>query len=517
MGASNCKETPRQKMIGMMYLFLTAMLAINVSNEVLDAFTIIDNGLAQTVRTFEEKNQVIYGDFKRALDANTKKVQPSWEKAMQIQTQSNELCEQLQNYKLDLVKIADGPEGRLDSIQKKDNIDVAAQLMIVGGKGKELKKQISDYREHILNMIPVKDSKFKHAIAETLNTKNPPKKKPDDPAYTWESQQFAHIPLVGAVTLLSKLQTDIRSVESDVVKYLFNQIEAESFPFNKLKAQVIAKSNFVLKGDVYEAEVFLAASDTTQNPRITLSRGGEINKFDPDSRRGLYSRKETQLGPQSWGGVVYYTTPSGETRDYPFEAEYIVSEPQVVVSPTKMNVFYAGVDNPVRVSAPGFTMANIDATVDNGVLVKSGEGYIARPKVVGKDANVTVKGKMDGKWRILKSVGFRVKPIPDPVAMVAGKNGGSINKNLLAMQTGVDAVMDNFDFDLKFKIKSFTVSTQVKGFTRDEKSTSDYFTKAQTKLLKGLRKNQKVYIEDIKAVGPDGSIRNLPAISFRVK
>ena len=287
MGASNCKETPRQKMIGMMYLFLTAMLAINVSNEVLDAFTIIDNGLAQTVRTFEEKNQVIYGDFKRALDANTKKVQPSWEKAMQIQTQSNELCEQLQNYKLDLVKIADGPEGRLDSIQKKDNIDVAAQLMIVGGEGKELKKQISEYREHILNMIPVKDSIFKHAIAETLNTKNPPKKKPDDPAYTWESQQFAHIPLVGAVTLLSKLQTDIRSVESDVVKYLFNQIEAESFPFNKLKAQVIAKSNFVLKGDVYEAEVFLAASDTTQNPRITLSRGGEIKKFDPDSRRGL--------------------------------------------------------------------------------------------------------------------------------------------------------------------------------------------------------------------------------------
>lgn len=296
MGASNCKETPRQKMIGMMYLFLTAMLAINVSNEVLDAFTIIDNGLAKTVRTFEEKNQMIYGEFKRALDANPTKVQTSWDKAIGIQGLSNELCDELQNYKLELVKIADGPEGRLDSIQKKDNIDVAAQLMIVGGKGKELKKQVSDYREHILELIPEKDSLFKHAISETLNTDNPPKKNPDDPAYTWESQQFAHIPLVGAVTLLSKLQTDIRSVESDAVKYLFNQIEAESFPFNKLKAQVIAKSNFVLKGDSYEAEVFLAASDTTQNPRITLTRGGEITTFDPDSRRGIYKRKETELG-----------------------------------------------------------------------------------------------------------------------------------------------------------------------------------------------------------------------------
>ena len=501
----------------MMYLFLTAMLAINVSNEVLDAFTIIDNGLEKTVRTFEEKNEVIYGDFKRALDANTTKVKPSWDKAQGIQSKANELYEQIQSYKLDLVKIADGPEGRLDSIVKKDNIDVAAQLMIVGGKGLELKNQVVDYREHILGIIPEKDSLFKQTIADVLNTDNPPRKKPGDPAYTWESLQFAHIPLVGAVTLLSKLQTDVRTVESDAVKYLFNQIEAESFPFNKLKAQVIAKSNFVLKGDNYEAEVFLAASDTTQNPRITLTGGGEIKKFDPNSRRGIYSRTENELGQKSWGGVVYYTTPSGEIKNYPFEAEYIVSEPQVVVSATKMNVFYAGVDNPVSVSAPGFTAANVRATVDNGKLVKTDNGYIARPKVIGKIANLHVEGKMDGEWRTLRSMEFRVKAIPDPIAMVAGKSGGSINKNLLAVQTGVDAVMKDFDFDLKFKIKSFNVSTQIKGYTRDERSTSDYFTKAQLKLLKGLRKNQKVYIEDIKAIGPDGTIRNLPTISFRIK
>ena len=517
MGASNCKETPRQKMIGMMYLFLTAMLAINVSNEVLDAFTIIDNGLAQTVRTFEDKNKIIYNDFKMALDANPNKVQSSWDKAMEIREMSNDLCKELQNYKVELVKIADGPEGRLDSIQKKDNIDVAAQVMIVGGEGKVLKKQITEFREHILNLIPAKDSTFKHTISQNLNTANPPKKKAGDPDYTWESLQFAHIPLVGAVTLLSKLQTDIRSVESDVVKYLFNQIEAESFPFNKLNAEVISKSNFVLKGDMYEAEVFLAAVDTTLNPKITINGGGELKNFDPITRRGIYRRKATDLGKHSWGGVVYYTSPSGNVTSYKFEEDYIVSEPQVVVSPTKMNVFYAGVDNPVSVSAPGFTAENVRATVDNGVLIKNGKGYIARPKVVGKDANVLVEGKMDGKWRPLKSVEFRVKPIPDPVAMVAGKNGGSINKNLLAVQTGVDAVMDGFDFDLKFKIKSFTVSTQVKGFTRDEKSNSDYFTPAQVKLLKNLRRNQKVYIEDIKAAGPDGSIRNLPAISFRVK
>ncbi len=516
MGASNCKETPRQKMIGMMYLFLTAMLAINVSSEVLDAFTIIDNGLTKTVQTLEEKNQVTYSAFQRALDANENKVKPSWEKAKKIEVMSNELCKQLHNYKLELVKIANGPEASLDTILKKDNTDAAAQFMLTEGKGEELKKHVDDYRDYVLSLIPEKDSLFMYTIANSLNTDKPKKQHKDDPNHTWESKQFSNIPLVGAITLLSKLQSDVRSVESDIINYLFNQIHAESFPFNKLVAQVVAKSNFILKGDSYEAEVFLAASDTTQNPRITLNGGGEIKTFDPNSKRGLYSRKETNVGPQSWGGIIQYKTPSGRTMDYPFEAEYIVSEPQVVISPTKMNVFYVGIDNPVSISAPGFTSENIEVSIDNGTIKKTSSGYIARPTALGKPAKVLVQGRVDGKLRNLNSVEFRVKPIPDPVAMVAGKSGGTINKSLLEIQTGVDAVMSNFDFDLQFKVTSFTISTQEKGFTRDESSNSDYFTQNQIKLLKSLRKNQKIYIEDIKAEGPDGSIRNLPTISFKI-
>lgn len=514
MSAGNCKETPRQKMIGMMYLFLTALLAINVSSEVLDAFTIIDNGLAKTIRTFEEKNRIIYNDFDIALAANPKKVTDSWKKAKEVQRLSNDLCGELQDLKIKFVKLADGPEGRVDSIQKKDNLDISPQIMIVGGKGKVLKDNISVYREYILSVIATKDESLRHAISTNLNTDDPPKKRADDPAYSWESLQFAHIPIVGAVTLLSKIQTDIRNAESDVINYLFNQIEAESFKFNKLTAEVFAKSSYVLKGDNYEAEIFLAAIDTTQNPKINVAGGVRI---DENSKRGIYTRKASEVGVKKWGGIITYKSPSGIETDYPFEAEYIVAEPQVVVSPTKMNVFYAGVDNPVSVSAPGFTTGNVRASMDNGVLVKKGIGYIARPKVVGKVANVLVEGRLDGKWRPLKSVKFRVKPIPDPVAKVAGKSGGFINKNVLAAQTGVDAVMDGFDFDLKFKIKSFTVSTIIKSYTRDEKSNSDYFTKAQIKLLKGLKRNKKVYIEDIKAVGPDGSIRNLPAISFKIQ
>ena len=182
-----------------------------------------------------------------------------------------------------------------------------------------------------------------------------------------------------------------------------------------------------------------------------------------------------------------------------------------------MNVFYVGVDNPVSISAPGFSSDKIRATMTNGKLIQRGDNYIAKPQVVGRVAKVKVEANFDGEWRPLRTVDFRVKPIPDPVAKIADKNGGKIKKNLLLAQQGVDAVMDNFDFDLEFKITGFTVSTIQKGYTVDETSRTDTFTPEQIGLLKGLRRNNKVYIEDIRAVGPDGVTRNLPAIVFRIE
>ncbi|WP_372752330.1 gliding motility protein GldM [Labilibaculum sp.] len=515
MGATNCKETPRQKMIGMMYLFLTAMLAINVSNEVLDAFSIIDNGLSKTIQTFEEKNKIKYSDFQIALEANETKVQGAWDKADKIRIESDKLSALIIELKDRMVRRADGEEYDINNIISKDNLDVPPEVMIVGGQGKVLKEAITAYRELIISHIEEKDSTLRNAVLETLNTSKPPKEKKGDPNYTWESQQFSHTPLIGAITLLSKIQTDIRNTESDIVSYLFNQIEAESFKFNKLRAEVFSKSNYILKGDTYEAQVFLAAIDTTQNPKIVVDRTGPIKTFKDG--RGIYTAKTDKVGEVKWGGVITYTSPSGIEKPYEFESSYIVAEPNVVVSATKMNVFYLGVDNPVSISAPGFSSDRIRATMTNGNLVKQGNSYIAKPKAAFKNSRVAVEAQFEDGWRPLRTVDFRVKPIPDPVAKVGGLSGGKIKKNLLLVQTGVDAVMENFDFDLKFKITSFTVSTIVKGFTVDQSSGSDMFSQQQISMFKNLRRAQKVYIEDIKAVGPDGETRDLPTISFRIE
>jgi gliding motility-associated protein GldM len=518
MGASNCKETPRQRMIGMMYLFLTAMLAINVSNEVLEAFMIIDDGLNKTTATFEEKNQITYNAFKTAYDVNPAKVQESYDNSEEVRKSSNELFTMIDSLKHKIVKKADGDDydPELKTIKSKDNLDIPAEVMIVGGHGKKLKESLEQYRELLLGLVSESDTALIHSIKSNLNTDKPSKPKKSDPSHSWESQQFSNTPLIGAITLLSKIQSDIRNTEADIINYLFNQIEAESFKFNDLRAEVYAKSSYILKGDTYEAKVFLAAVDTTQDPTVIVNDYGKLANFD-DKGRGIYRVPANEVGVKKWAGLLTFQTPSGGTVERRFESEYIVAEPNVVVSPTKMNVFYVGVKNPVSISAPGFSSDRIRASMTNGKLTKSGDDYIAEPQVAYRDANVSVEANFDGEWRPLRTVDFRVKPIPDPVAKIADKNGGKIKKNLLLAQSGVDAVMDNFDFDLEFKITGFTVSTIQKGFTVDEVSRSDTFTPEQMRLLRNLRRNNKVYIEDIRAVGPDGVTRNLPAIVFRIE
>nr|WP_320117638.1 gliding motility protein GldM [uncultured Marinifilum sp.] len=516
MGATNCKETPRQKMIGMMYLFLTAMLAINVSDEVLDAFTIIDNGLSKTISTFEQKTEATYGEFDNALSANENKVRESWERAQEIRIQSDTLYNYIQALKERIVEKADGPEYDMNQIKSRDNIDIPGEVMLIKGHGKDLKESIVAYREMVLALVDENDETLRNAINETLNTSKPERKTKDDPNYTWESKQFSHTPLVGAVTLLSKIQADIRNTESDIVNYLFNQIEAESFKFNKLRAEVYAPSSYILKGDTYEAQVFLAAVDTTQNPKIVVDRRGELTNFDKDGR-ALFTAKADKVGPVKWGGILTYKSPSGIEKELEFSADYIVAEPNVVVSATKMNVFYVGVDNPVSISAPGFSSDRVRATMTNGKLLKKGNNYIAKPKAAFRNAKVSVEADFDGEWRPLRTVEFRVKPIPDPIAKIADMNGGSIKKNLLLAQSGVEAVMENFDFDLEFKIERFTVSTIVKGYTVDQTSRSRNFTNEQIGLLRNLKRNQKVYFENIRAIGPDGEARNLAPIIFKIK
>lgn len=518
------KETPRQKMIGMMYLVLTALLALNVSAEVLHAFVLVDKSLTKTGENFQKKNDQVYTDFQAAYEENKAKVAPYKDKADQVKIRTQELFEYIQGIKQEMVIAADGAEtpykesGNPEDIKKKDENNVPSEVMVLKGRGEELKKKIEEYRGYLLGMI---DNKERYAsVVEGLEglLSTADVKGQEGTTKGWVEANFHQLPLAGATTMLSKLQTDVRNAEADILGYLFGQIDAGTFKFNKLEAIVNANSNYVLRGQEYKAEVFIAASDTTVEPQILV--GG--NPLPIKEGKGIYTGGTGSVGFKKWGGVIKIESPAtGELLEYPFSAEYQVGETGVTVSPTKMNVFYIGVDNPVEISASGIPAESIRASISGGSIRKSGGGYIVKVKRPG-EVTITVSAEVDGQTRTMGSRKFRVKRVPSPVAKYRSGNewitGGRIKKNYLRANLGVRAIMENFDFDLTFSVVSFTVSTTIGQFEEEAKGgRGGKFNANQMALINKVRPGRKLYIENIKARGPDGSIRDLGSLAFRVE
>ncbi|MDB9245269.1 gliding motility protein GldM [Odoribacter splanchnicus] len=514
MGAKNCPETPRQKMIGMMYLVLTAMLALNVSADVLDAFTKVQQGLTSTIANFTKKNADLYNDIEMAYNLNQTKVAAVREKTNEIRKSTQELVDYIEQLKYKMVVLADGEEDAdVMNIKAKDNLDIGGQVMVLQGKGKELREMITAYREQLSGLIADKDSVLKNSVLTHLATDDP---KPVDGEFkSWEVSKFEGIPLVGVVTLLTMYQADILSTESDVVKYLFSSMDAESFKFNKLEALVIPESRYILKGETFKAKIMLAATDSTQKP-VVIANGRNV-AYQGDY--AVYSEPATTAGFRKVKGVINYITPSGTSLPRDFELEYEVADPAVVISPTKMNVFYLGVDNPVALAAPGISPEAIEPQITNGTIHKQENGkYIVRPAVAGKPCSITVMADVQGQKRELQTQTFRVKEVPDPVAKVNGQKGGKIKKNVLMAAGQVDVEMENFDFDMKFTVENFSIYTVIDGFVQEvTKSDKGNFSDAQLKMIGKLKRNQTLTIENIVVKGPDGTTRKLQSIPFRIE
>jgi gliding motility-associated protein GldM len=539
------KETPRQKMIGMMYLVLTAMLALNVSATVLDAFVLVDSGLSQTTRSFSHKNERLYNQMESAYTINPTKVEPWKISTDKIQEKTKALLEFIQELKVLTVVAAekeDSPaligDNQVDAskIGAKGDSNTSGRVFLGtegSGKAYELKKRIIEYREFMQSMIdPNMGEQLINSIGNILNTEDPPPSADGTP-HTWESTRFDHIPLVAVFPQLTKIQLDVLNVEAEVVSYLLQQVDAGDFKVNKLDAVVIPKSDYIIQGNDFRAEIFLAASDTTQVPKIYV---GEYEKFTTDQGlvdyrmrgayeevtvvggKGIFTRKATRLGVNKWSGLLEVTAPDGTKLRKPFEHQYDVAQPNVVISPIKMNVFYRGVDNPVDISIPGISMDKITATIDGaGGIRRSGDNFIVTPGR-GNVCNVTVFAEIEGTRRNMGVREFRVRDVPDPTAAVRGITGRIVDKNELAASLAVEAKMPpGFDFDLSFSITSFTVMATVGGFTRTAIANNQVITEDQRRLFDGLRAGQTVNIIDIKAVGPDGRTRELQDIVYRIR
>jgi gliding motility-associated protein GldM len=534
------KETPRQKLIGMMYLVLMAMLALNVSVSVLDAFVVVDDGLTKTTQNFTQQNNATYREFAQRYAENPDRVKRWKDKADEVRTKSDELFNYIQDLKQQIVIRADGEnttaiaeDGRIigDNLKAKESTNPPAQVMLaeINPRATQLKYAIRDYREFLLDLVNEADEGVRQSIESSLNTSDPPPK--EGATVSWESHHFYYMPTIASLALMSGMQADVRNAEADVITYLLNQIDAGSFMFNALEAITIPRSNYIFRGDEFEASVFLAAFDTTQAPEVLVGRYERVQRDDgtTDYRmvgnyqeipvehgRGVYRLRPGQTGYHNWGGLVRLRAPDGSIISRPFSSEYQVAEPSLIVSPSKMNVFYTGIENPVEISIPGLPADQITATVNNGTIRRiSGSNYVVVPGRTG-EAEVSVTARINGSTRNMGARPFRVRAVPDPVAIVANRKGGNIDRNVLLAQTGVQAVMENFDFDLTFRVTSFTVSTTQRGFVVDARSENNQINERQREIIRQAGRGDRVYFEDIMAVSPTGDQRRLPTVSFRI-
>ena len=537
MGVKNCPETPRQKMINMMYLVLLAMMALNVASEVLDAFRVVDSSLIQTLNSVDLKNEQLYSSFAKAYAENPAKVQEWKVKSDRVKTETDTLINKITNLKEELVLKARGTniakkegasfkenksfivnvEGDTILIKKDDELNVPSALMIRLKRASQLKEDITSYKEFLLTLLP-EGSPIRETVMQELDTPDPPVKlKEGGDRKTWEIEHFENKPIIAVITLLSKLQIDIQNAEANVLSYLYGQIDAGSFKFNKLGARVIANSSYVLEGDVYKAEVFLAAEDTTQQPEIFVNN----QSLKIVDGKGIYEVRANASGTFKWGGIIKYKTPEGDFNTYPFEGEYQVSKPSVTISPTKMNVFYLGVPNPVSISVPGVPSDNLQISMTNGRIEKSNTDYIVHPEqpdINGRNTRVLVKADFNGEIRDMGSMVFRVKEVPDPLATVAGQNGGILRKEDLLAEQAIFADMIDFDFELNFTVTSFDITfTGAGGYVNVYSSRSNLFTADQQAQFEALTTGSIIYIDKIFVRGDDGSTRELSPVSFKIR
>ena len=286
------KETPRQKMIGMMYLVLTAMLALNVSKDAVEAFKRVDEGLTKTVANYIRKNSGTYMEFDRAAAENPLKAGPYRDKAFTLKERADEVFNYIHDLKVEIIQTAEGLESeavvdnKIDiyKVKKIDENNVPSEILIgadQNGKANNLKALISEYREFLLETIDGKNMAAEESVKNSLNTDDP--KNLEGATEKWENANFQALPLVAVITILSKMQVDVRNAETEVLNFLYSQIDAASFKFNKLEPVILTKSNYIMQGNEYEAQVFIAASDTTKQPQIMVGTHRKVDRADGTS------------------------------------------------------------------------------------------------------------------------------------------------------------------------------------------------------------------------------------------
>jgi len=509
--AVNSPNSPRQKMINLMYLVFIGMLALNVSTEVLDGFELVEASLLRSVKSASQRNDRVFDDLANSYKTNPEKTRVWYEKGNQVKERSDSLFNYAQELKNRIVIKSDGKNGNPEKLKHPDDLTAAYEVMFEHGKndGARLKSQIDSYREYIAELVT--NPSIKNIIESNLSTE--PSAKAKENKQTWEESMFYQMPVAASVTLLTKLQNDIRYAQGAVLSDLISNVDLKDYRVNELTAFVIPQSQTVMRGSSYQADIVLAAVDTTKRPRIFVN-----GKDLPPEANGRFVAGAGSSGTFPVTGYIEMPQSDGSLHQYKFSTQYFVQEPSATVAPSWMNVLYAGVDNEVRIAVPGVANQNVSATMTNGSLTSKGNGlWTAKPLKAGTDAIISVSAKtIDGRTQEMAKNTFRVRNLPDPkpYLTIEGRalpfDGGALSKAELVNVNVAEAAIDDGILKMPFSVLKFEVSTTDNmGLTVRETSDGARFSDRQKSLIRGLPRGKTVLIRSMVARGPDGIDRNL--------
>lgn len=513
-------KEPRQKMINMMYLVLTALLALNVSTEILNAFTTINNSLMTASANIENRNSDLFKSFQKKLDSpKTRDLAAAWfPKAEEAKKISDELYNYLEALKEELIQEAGGyvtdEESGEKRIKSEDNLDAATRLFISAppngkGKGNELYEKLKQYKERLLALDPVMSEELATTLPLDLTI---PKTNNKAGKNDWAYNYFHMTPTVAGVTILSKFQNDVRNSEVSVVDYFHKKVGEVEVVYDEFQAFAGTSSQYLMPGEELIITAGVGAFSKAAKPSVAID--GVSVPMKPDGTFE-YKLNTGNSGSFTKKVRVAFIKPDGTTATVERDVKYTVGVPAgLSVSTDKTRVFYQGLDNELVIAGAGDEKLQVNVS-GNGVSArKDGPGkYIVTCTSLGV-ATVTAT---DGKNQVKANI--PIKRVPSPLAMVGGRAGGEMAANVFRAQRGVQAVLNDFVFEgVKYDVVSFLIYCTGKGFEESGGEAVEvkgaYFSQDALNLVKRCQPGTTVVIDEIVVVGPPGRVKLDQNISF---
>jgi gliding motility-associated protein GldM len=526
-------KEPRQKMINMMYLVLTALLALNVSAEILNAFKTVNTSITNSNGVITEKNDLTYKSFQKKLeDPQTKaNAEKWWPKAQEAQ----KLSADLYNYIDDVKKKLADQSGHIteDGVETFNgaNIDAATRLMDEKGEGKILYEKLRDYKANILGilkpeefsndpllMADVKRTKDEFAQELPLNLKAPESqsgnRKTGDPERDWTISYFHMTPSIAAMTILSKFQNDVKNSEAQMIDYCHKKIGEVKVVYDKFQVLAQASSNYVMPGDELDITAGVGAFSAAAKPNITIN--GQPQTLGADGTVDFKSKAESP-GEHTVNVHIQYTKPDGTTETVDKAVKYTVGLPSgASVFLEKMNVVYIGVDNPLTISggSVGREKVHVSFTSPGATLTNSsGDHWIIKPTTQGlAKLIVNANGKPF-------SFDLRVKNLPLPAGFIGTKKGGAIESATFKAMGGLIARLEDSDFEAPFKVVSYKIGAIGGGIPQYTEASNEgnRWTGSAANIVNRATPGTNIFFDQIRVTGPDGKPREIQPMVFNLK